>query len=315
MKKCIHVGLAFDHNYLTPFFVVLTSIFANNKESEFNIHAIATGVNAEDIRKIENFVRRNNSKIFFYKIEADQLAGLVTLKDSYLSIAAYYRLFFPFLVPESVEKLLYLDSDIVVIESLEELYNTDIRNYPYGAVAEVNATVNRPDLGIFERGIYFNSGVMLINIAEWKKQRVSERAIQYVHENPEKIVFADQDALNATADNKYYKLDPKYNVLPFDIPGHFSKRQYQEFLKDKVVMHYTLPACKPWKTHSTHPFKSLYRKYFYKSPCSKEKLYNDFELTPGFLLKGFKQTFRIFKSDRWTVFLKQRLKDVLQPFG
>ena len=56
MKKCIHVGLAFDHNYLTPFFVVLTSILANNKESEFHIHAIATGVNAEDIRKIENFV-------------------------------------------------------------------------------------------------------------------------------------------------------------------------------------------------------------------------------------------------------------------
>jgi len=284
-KNTIHIALTFDEKYITPFFVVLTSIFSNNPNSQFQVHAIATGVSLAEKDRIRTFVQQHQSDISFYEISPEQLQGLVVPENSYLSVATYYRLFMPFLVPEQTEKLLYLDTDIVVIGSLKELYDTNLYNLPFGAVAEVSATLNRPDLGILEENIYFNAGVMLINIAEWKKQNITERTIQYIQENPEKLIYLDQDALNVVAANQYYKLSGKYNVLPFDIPEYLPVKRYKTFLQDKVIMHYTLKEYKPWSILSTHHFNYLYKKYFRQSPQAQEKLYTDVEITPKFMFR------------------------------
>jgi len=284
-KNTIHIALTFDEKYITPFFVVLTSIFSNNPNSQFQVHAIATGVSLAEKDRIRTFVQQHQSKIFFYEVNTKQLQGLVVPENSHLSLAMYYRLFLPFLVPEPIEKLLYLDTDIVVIGSLKELYHTNLYNLSFGAVPEVSATKNRPDLGIYEEDIYFNSGVLLMNIPEWKKQRITEKALQYVQENPEKLIYPDQDALNVVVANQYYKLSGKYNVLPFDIPEYLPIKKYKTFLQDKVIMHYTLKEYKPWSILSTHHFNYLYKKYFRQSPQAKEKLYTDVEITPKFMFR------------------------------
>ncbi|PIQ22831.1 MAG: hypothetical protein COW65_00880 [Cytophagales bacterium CG18_big_fil_WC_8_21_14_2_50_42_9] len=284
-KNIIHIALTFDKNYITPFFVVLTSVFSNNQESRFHVHAIATGVSTAEKDRISAFVQQHQSKISFYEITADQLQGLLVPENSHLSVAMYYRLFLPFLLPEQIGKLLYLDTDIVVIGNLSDLYNTNLDNLPFGAIPEISATKNRPDLGIYEEGVYFNSGVILMNIPEWKKQKITEKAIQYIHDYPEKLVYPDQDALNVVAENHYYKLDGKYNVLPFDIPEYLPRSKYDTFLKDKVIMHYTLKEFKPWSILSTHHFSYLYKIYFKQSPQANEKMYTDVEMTPLFMLR------------------------------
>jgi len=284
-NNTIHIALTFDQNYLTPFFVVLTSVFSNNPESRIHVHAIATGVSSAEKNRISAFVQQNRGEVFFYEIEPEQVQGLMIPKNSHLSAAMYYRLFLPFLVPEQIGKLLYLDTDIVVIGSLKELYDTNLNNLPFGAIPEISATKNRPDLGIYEENIYFNSGVLLMNIAEWKKQRITEKTLQYIHDFPNKLIYPDQDALNVITENHYYKLDGKYNVLPFDIPEYLPTRKYKDFLKDKVIMHYTLKEYKPWSILSTHHFSYLYKTYFDKSPQANEKMYTDVEMTPRFMLR------------------------------
>ncbi|EOR93415.1 putative glucosyltransferase [Arcticibacter svalbardensis MN12-7] len=279
----IHIALAFDDKYITHFFVVITSVFYNNPDNIFHLHIIATGLNLEQKEKIINFVHQHHGEISFYEINATQLQGLTVPENSYLSIAAYYRLFFPLLLPKKINKLLYVDCDLVVHGKLQELYNVNLGTFPFGAVAEVNSTKNRPDLGIYEEGIYFNSGVMLMNIPEWKKQSITEKSIQFIYDYPEKLKYLDQDALNVVAENNYYRIDSRFNVLPNDIPKYIFKREYDQFLKDKVIIHYTLKQTKPWSIFSNHPYKKLYRFYFKKSPQSKDSIFVDVEMTPTFM--------------------------------
>ncbi|WP_158827761.1 glycosyltransferase family 8 protein [Mucilaginibacter lacusdianchii] len=260
------LGISFDQNYLTPFYALITSIFLNNPDSEFHIHTIVTGVSESDKKDMKDYVEQHNSTIFFYEISPESIARLSKTSHAYLTVAAYYRMFFPALVPSTVQKILYLDTDIIVIGNLAELYNTNLNGYPAAAVAEVNATPSRPDLGIHEIGSYFNSGVMLMNVPEWKAQNVTERAIQFVQDFPEKIVWMDQDALNVVLMNNYVKLHPKYNVIPFDIPLYLPKIKYREFLSSKVIIHYTLKEHKPWVMFSVNKFKFLYYYYLRRSP-------------------------------------------------
>lgn len=279
----IHLAVAFDQNYLTPFYVLVTSVFANNSGVAFHIHAIASGVSEQEKEQIHHFIEQHRSVISFYKLDSEAVAGLVIPKNLYFTEAAYYRLFFPGLVPDTVEKLLYLDTDIVVVGSLAALYTTDITSYPVGAVAEAKATINRPDLGIYEVGTYFNSGVMLINVPEWKKQRVSEKALQFIRDFPEKIVWVDQDALNVVLMNNYVKLDAKHNVIPFDIPKYLPKSKYRQFLQDKTLIHYTLKHHKPWNIASENKFRHLYYQYLAQSPRARENRYQKYRLTPRLL--------------------------------
>lgn len=285
----IHLATAFDQNYLTPFYVLITSIFENNKKSNFHIHTIATGITEIEKEEIRQFVIQNNSEISFYEISETDLKGLVLPQNRHYTIAIYYRLFFPSLISNHVEKLLYIDTDIVVVGNMAELYDTDLSAFPAAAVPELNTPVKtHPQLGIEEEGNYFNSGVLLINIPEWKRQKISEKAIQFVHDNPELLVFPDQDALNAILYKNYKKLANRFNIIPFDIPADLPKRHYNSFLKDKVIIHYTLSVHKPWKFTSVNKFRYLYHEYKELSPRANETKYTDFNLNRKSVTKYLK---------------------------
>ncbi|RZK35626.1 MAG: glycosyltransferase family 8 protein [Hymenobacter sp.] len=274
-----HLAVAFDQNYVTPFYVLATSVFANNLDSNFHIHAIVSGLSEQDKATIRQFVEQYHSSISFYELTPEDIAGLVLPKEHYFTAAVYYRLFFPVLVPNTVEKLLYLDTDIVVIGNLSEVFHTALGNYPAGAVAEVTATKNRPDLGIYEIGSYFNSGVMLMNVPEWRKQAISEKAIQFVRNFPEKIVWPDQDALNVALQGNYIKLSNRFNVIPSDIPKYLPRAEYARYLRGKVIIHYTLKQHKPWNIDSENKFRYLYHHYRKSSPRAREKKYKDTAIT------------------------------------
>jgi len=283
-ENSIHVAISFDENYITPFYVLLTSLFVNNRDNNIVIHAIATGVNEDQKSEIVDFVLDHKSQIYFYELDVNNLNGLVIPKGTWFSIAAYYRLFFPSLVGEDVQKLLYVDADTVIIRDLSELYFQDLGDKPVGAVRE-KLGYARPEIGNTDRENYFNSGVMLINVPEWRKQQVTERALQFVHDFPDAIQCVDQDALNAVLINNWLRIHAKYNVLYQDIPMNLGKRSYPAYLRDKVIIHFTLGEHKPWRALGENRFRYLYHEYLRQSPRKGEKKYQDFRMSAPFLLK------------------------------
>jgi lipopolysaccharide biosynthesis glycosyltransferase len=273
-KEPIHIAVAFDQNYTSQFYALLASIFNSNKNILFHFHCVATGIDSKARRAAEQYALKKNCQLFFYEVDAKTVSNLLT-KDAWTH-AVYYRLFFPFLVPPGVSRLLYLDADTVVVGNLAELYFQPFAGFPVAAVYD-NYVKKQPLVGIENEGCYFNSGVLLIDTELWKKQRVTERAIEYLEMYPDRILFVDQCALNAVLKDNWKILDYRFNVLYSYVPIGLSLTETKEFLRDKVVIHFTLE--RPWKFICKSRLRYLYHQFLSMSPLGKQRAYEDFNLS------------------------------------
>src|SRR3989442_9584076 len=107
----------------------------------------------------------------------------------------WYRLFLPELLPE-VDRILYLDIDTIVADSLTPLLELDLSSFYVGAVTNVFQPnhVRRPAaLGLAGPEVYFNSGVLLFNLGEMRRADTSAACRSYAMENAERIEWPDQD--------------------------------------------------------------------------------------------------------------------------
>lgn len=174
----------------------------------------------------------------------------------------FYRLFAGQIFPD-VKKLLYLDSDTLILNDLSELYNTDISKYTIGAVPDMapHEDLNNPN-GIYvadfakkhlKNGPYFNSGVLLINTKEQTKN------IELLKNIKAELKYPDQDILNIALQGKIKPLDLKYNIAPgLFIPKHFPKPQAIDAIKTPFILHFY--AAKPY--HYNHVPRDAYSAFY-----------------------------------------------------
>ena len=138
------------------------------------IHFFHGSIPRSELLKLEALAANYGcEKIVFYDVRQANFEDLRV--DKWASIAVYYRLLAPRLLPDTIEKVLYLDSDLIVRKSLAPLWNTDIADRPLAAVPDyIGGTAGR-DLGLPDGTKYFNSGVLLMNLQYWR------RTVSYTH--------------------------------------------------------------------------------------------------------------------------------------
>jgi lipopolysaccharide biosynthesis glycosyltransferase len=158
-----------------------------------------------------------------------------------------------------IDKILYLDSDIIVRRSLTELWNTDITNRALAAASTPYEDDARRALGLAAGIECFNSGVMLINLEFWRRNDVPDKAISFARNNPEAVQYWDQDALNAVLVHQW-----------IDIPSCWNWREWRrgptsDSGVEPAIVHF-FTADKPWHWSNTHPFKSEYHEYRRRTP-------------------------------------------------
>ena len=285
----MHLAITFDQNYLSQFYSLSCSIFKNNETETLVFHVIATGLLPSQKEQIIAYVNAENAEINFYDVDENFTKQFVITNGNYTN-AVYYRLFFPFLISESVEKLLYIDTDTIVVNSLSELFNLDLKDYPLAAVYD-NYVKKNQNIGILEEEKYFNSGVMLINLPKWKALKISEQAINFLQKFPEKITYVDQDALNAILIDNWLKIDFKYNLMFSYLPTDVSLKALKEYVKDKVIIHYTLQ--RPWFYICSNRLRFLYEYYLNQSPSPSKKVLVDFSVykIPAFIKMRIKEIY------------------------
>jgi lipopolysaccharide biosynthesis glycosyltransferase len=268
----IHIGIAYDQNYLPQFYALAASIFANNPKNSLVIHAIVTGVSQAAREKITKYVSANKASIHYYQVDEEQMGKYV--RSSAWTAAVYYRLMFPFLIPKEVQRLIYIDTDTLVLNDLNRLYQQDLGNHPVGAVYD--SYVKKQELlGIHEEGEYFNSGVMVMDVPEWNKQRISEQCFEYLTKYPERIRYVDQCALNAVLKNNWKKMDYRMNCMYSNLPDGMNRRQRISFISEIVVLHFTLQ--RPWNYLCQNPYRHLYSGFLRKSGYAKKVQKVDFK--------------------------------------
>ena len=250
-----------DKHFIMPTGVMMQSICVNNKDSFVSFHIICdesiTEKDKEDLKSVVN--KFADKQIFFYIVDGNKFIDLPALDNAPVTKAAYYRLELGSLLPDSIDKVLYLDGDIIVRKSLDDLWNTDISKYALAAVPD-----NNPELDL--RNGYFNSGVMLVNLNYWRVHKLNGLFYDFIQNHPEKIKLWDQDVLNDVLKGSKLLLSIKFNlscgwlwkVSGVNIDDFIS--QINDAINDPVIIHYTTDN-KPWTTYCRHPYRNLFLKY------------------------------------------------------
>ena len=258
---------ATDDNYVPDCGIMLTSLFENNKDKNFNIYIQCGSIREENIARLQTLGKIYRSKINIVKTETADLPPCPIRKGDHVSIAAYYRLLCPEMFPKEVEKILYLDCDIIVNDKIDDLYNLDICNYAYGAVVdEDNENKEKHTrLGYSSQIPYFNGGVLLINLKYWRENNVTKRCFQHILENPNKIILHDQDTLNAVLNKEVKLLSVKYNLQTAMLCRNTSlntdtKLEIEKYKYQPTIIHYT-GTSKPWQKGSIHPYTKRFLRY------------------------------------------------------
>lgn len=249
-----------------PLCVTLASIYENNKETHITTHVIGKGLEDSHKAIAKELSNKYHQEIFFYSIDKELLETLPAV-HSYLTNATYIRLFISNILPKNIDKILYLDNDIIINDKLDDLWNIDIKGHPCAVVMDSYAY----DISHFNRlqypmsKGYFNAGVMLINLKYWREHKVLEQALSFAEKYKERIYMADQDIMNYLFQDSKINLPLKFNSIctyffirkpvPYELWDELKEAQ-----EHPVIIHFTW--IKPWFYEGLdHPYAKEFFKY------------------------------------------------------
>jgi lipopolysaccharide biosynthesis glycosyltransferase len=219
---------------------------------EVRVHFLrGEGVTEEHARALTEMVGAHGGAISFLDVPEDRVAGLPTMDE--IGPPMWYRFFLTELLPD-VERILYLDADTIVLDSLRPLWETDLDGCHVAAVTNVFQEDHIPlpaRLGLEPRD-YFNSGVLLMNLDLMRRDESTAALFEYTRANAERLVWPDQDVLNAVLGPTRRRLAPRWNcmtsVLRFPWAAYvFSAEELEEARRRPAIRHFEGPSVnKPW---------------------------------------------------------------------
>jgi lipopolysaccharide biosynthesis glycosyltransferase len=281
--ETIALVCALDDGYAMPMATMVRSVLANLAPGyELQLYVIDGGITPESKAKILASVEADGlpptggdrCPITWLPPSAAMLERMSQFKTSgHLSLSTYYRLFLPELLPSHLQKVIYLDCDLVVMTDLGQLWQLDIEPHYLLAAQDVgilqvsnpSGLLNYRELGIPAEGKYFNAGVLVLNLARWRQTRMGWQIIEYMEQNPDFIRLHDQDALNAMLFDKWGELDLRWNQTPHlyrnfrswrETP--FSEEVYRRTVASPYIIHFASSA-KPWNRYTHHHHRQFYQ--------------------------------------------------------
>ena len=270
MTKEIPVFFSTDNNYAPYLDVAIASLISNaSKEFSYRIIVLNTGLEEENVCKIKQN-ERDGFKIDFVDISQEVEKIKSRLKNVYhFSVVTYYRLFIASLFPQ-YDKAIYLDCDLVVLGDISELYRTDLGNNILGAAPEqfVQNTEEFREYAKNALGIdpdaYVNAGVLLMNLEEFRKNKIEERFIRLITEHDFDLLDPDQAYLNYLCQGKIRVVSNGWNKEPMPLACEGRKN----------IVHYALYK-KPWQYDDVidgeHFWHYAKRSRFYEQICKNRQ--------------------------------------------
>lgn len=211
-----------DNNYIMLLATLLKSIEMNNKsQREIDFYIVNDNITKKNQIKFEESFNNNLININWLPIANIIPNNTIVLTDeSTYPLNIYIRLFIPYFIPKEVKRIIYLDVDMVVLGDIKELWELDLACNIIGAVQDTFGTAfygikNHKDLGILEDSKYFNSGMLLIDTLEWRKNGITEEIIICLKNNKEFAQYPDQYGLNVVFANKWFEIDAKWNTYTY----------------------------------------------------------------------------------------------------
>ena len=258
-----NVTINTDDNYLQHTMAMLCSLFENNKGHNIIVHVMQKELSENSRANIRNLAEHYNQTAVFYNVDESKLEGVQFRKNRPLSKAAYYRLLLSSTLPSNIDKILYLDCDMIILRDISEIFRLDIGCYALAACIDRFPYDNqhRLQLQMEADERTFCSGIMLVNLKYW---RVESGLLEYAKQHRKVVYLHDQDVLNYFFKKRWFLLPPKWNRRAYAIyPPYykiFKKFDLKEYIYEPMLFHYAALDFKPWHK-SILPNSRPYRRY------------------------------------------------------
>lgn len=267
----LHIACGADTRYAPYCGAMLHSLFARNAGRQIHIHYLCAPEFPVAMRELlARLVQRHQATLEFHVIADSDVAGLPAMRN--IQRLVWYRTFLPELLP-ALERILYLDADTLVIDTLEPLWNTELGGRLFAAVPNVIHPSLRAErlraLGLPEAAPYFNSGVMLMDLVAMRRQGFTQRVLDYARQAHARLIWGDQDAINAVFPESWLALHPRWNCMNslfyWAAARHLlGDPVVNEAISRPAVLHFEGPdIVKPWHYLSRHPYRAAYQAHLH----------------------------------------------------
>ncbi len=269
----IHICFSSSNEYSRHMGVAILSILAHAQEKDYyHFHVLDGGISEENRQKLASIVQ-GRGELHYIPVCADDFKDCpMTMYVDYITRQTYYRFRIPSYLP-LVDKVLYLDCDIIVHHDVRELYELELGDAYLAGVPEVYQQVHTKRLEYRKDEWYCNAGVLLINNKKWRDDGIEEKLFSYVQKPEHPIVYLDQDVLNEVLKYSIHYLPLRWN-LQHDAIFHADSYPWHEEQRvqakaEPFIVHFTNPM-KPWCIGCPNPWAYLYRNHLKASPWKNE---------------------------------------------
>lgn len=274
----MNILYTFNDKFVPQVAAAITSVCENNKDIEdICFYLMVLNVTSENKEKLETYIHSYNREVCFIELKDINQYFDFSFDTTGWSPIVLARLLIDRLLPDSVQRILYLDGDTIVRGSLKDLWDTDLKGCAIGASLEPTYAHDKKGLIGLKGMPYYNAGVLLIDLANWRNNNVGEKIISFYSSYNGRLFSNDQDAINGSQKGKIYTLSPKYNYYnifdqyPYSFLSrlcdysYVDKEMFDEARENPVIVHY-LGEERPWRIGNHHRFKSDYDQYLNMTP-------------------------------------------------
>lgn len=255
----VNVCLACDNNYAKYAGVVIASILHNaNIDTLLSFFVLDGGISEQHKQEILTLKSIKDCEINFVPINENDFEDYKKVKThGYITLATYYRLKLPSLLP-SVDRVIYLDCDTVVNTDLSELFNVEMPTECFAGAHDIDKKTVKVN------PTYVNAGVLVMDLKNMRAQNLEEVFLSWTRENIDTIKCGDQTIINEVCKGNIKVVDDTWNLQTSDFMNRSS------YLKSPNIIHYVAKN-KPWNKVSLCYFKNNYIKYLQLTPWKKDK--------------------------------------------
>ena len=282
-KSEINICFAINDTYLEPLMVTLYSLLKSNGNSTFRFYVISNNLSESSQTRLRRFLEKfPHADIEFVSVDASRFQDL-TISIDYITLETYFRYVLAELFP-SLDKILYLDADLIVVGDITDLWNTELgANYAAGVHdIYIERISYKQEIGLEESDLYINAGVILFNLDAIRKGNIVPK---FFEQTGRMFRFQDQDVLNVVCRKKIVRVPDKFNVLFGEKSG---------LSRSASIIHYT-GRRKPWlpNTRSKRAFDFIFRHRVWKNRRIYRKVHAEMlnqEAKKNLIVTSFSQT-------------------------
>lgn len=268
MAGRVDIALGFDANYAPHAAAVIASVLRNAPGAQFRFIIVCEGVGDAMRAQFGRFAP--DAEFVWCEIPAENFPQVAP--KLHLSRATLFRTAVEYLAPQDCRRVLYLDSDVVVLGDIRELWASDLGDCSVGAIADFYqdgvafaSKWSLPDVGPQP---YFNSGVMLIDLDRVRAERSFSRVMEFAVSRWDDLEYGDQCAMNHVFWGRWRRLDPAWNVQRFVERRAIAKAGWGR-RNGPALVHF-ITSDKPWTPNVWHPWAWLYWVNLKRTPFACE---------------------------------------------